>query len=84
MISHWEVCVHDRWQIRNNLQLPEGCGQVQGAAYRANRLSPTGPTVPTDQKSPFGKQEQEQNRAKSETNYSWRSTNLDIYASPEG
>jgi hypothetical protein len=39
------------------------------ASARSGQLSPTGPTVPTDQKSPFGKQEQEQNWAKSETNY---------------
>ena len=56
MISQWEVCVcvriQDRWQIRNNLQLPEGCGQAQGAAYRGKQAISHG-AVPTDQNTLF-------------------------------
>jgi hypothetical protein len=53
MMTHWEVCarMHDRWQIRNNLRLPEWCGCGQAHKERptaANRLSSTGP-LPTDQ-----------------------------------
>lgn len=77
------VRMHNRWQIRNNLRLPEGprrvrAGKRKERATAANRLSPTGP--PTDQNIHFCKQEEE-NWAKSETNYSWRPTNLDGYAS---
>jgi len=62
MISHREVCVcarmHDRWQIRNNLRLPEGCGQARGAAYRGKQAVSHG-AVPTDQKHLICKQEQQ-------------------------
>jgi len=76
--------VADPEQSTTSRRPPEGARrQAQGASYRGKQaISPTGP--PTDQNTHFCKQEEE-NWAKSETNYSWRSTNLDGgYASREG